>query len=196
MRKLSKRERILMILFFYILIVVIGIQWIVYPSLDKIKFLNNERSDLQLQWDEIKSYSETKEYLSSQIVELTKKTEELDKQLPSVQSSHLYWESINKSAKQSGVKIVQIQEDIPDNKTAKRLVHLSFTGGFSQTLAFIKALNTMPYINAISEGAFQRGEQLTTSLIIYISAKQTTNVSQVTDKPVNPKDVLTRDPFK
>ena len=66
---------------------VIGIEFIVTPSLDKITALKSERADLQLQWDEIQSYKGTEDLLNSQIKELKSKTIKLSQQLPPAQSS-------------------------------------------------------------------------------------------------------------
>lgn len=196
-RKLSKREQILLILFFSILIVVIGIEFLVTPSLDKITVLKSERADLQLQWDEIQSYKGTEDIMNSQIKELKLKTIELSQQLPPVYSSHLYWEFLNNNAERAGVNIVQIQEDEPDNKTNNRLIHLSFTGDFSETVTFIESINSMPYIHAISEGAFQSGDKLIiTTLSIYISAFQGANTDQQLEKQDEQKAMPNRNPFE
>lgn len=195
MRRLSKREQKLLIIFFFILIAVIGIEFIVTPSLDKITALKNERADLQLQWDEIQSYRGTENLLKNRIKELNQKNRGLSQQLLPAQSSHQYWEFINKNAEQLGVNIVQIQEDNPDFKTNNRLIHLSFTGGFSETVTFIEAINTMPYIHAISEGAIQSGDGLiSTTLSIYISAYRSSNADL--EKQSEIKELSKRNPFE
>lgn len=196
-RKLSKREQGLLIIFFFILMAVIGIEFIVTPSLDKITVLKSERADLQLQWDEIQSYRGTEDILNSRVKELKSKNMGLSQQLLPAQSSHQYWEFINKNAEQSGVNIVQIQEDNPEYKTNSRLIHLSFTGDFSETVTFIEAINSMPYIHAISEGAFQSGDELiSTTLTLYISAFQGANGDQIIEKQSEPKELSKRNPFE
>lgn len=176
MRKLSKRERMLASVFFFILLIAIGIEFLVYPSLDKINRLKSERADLQLQRDQIEYFVGTEAEVMNQIKELKEQTNQLSKQLPSVQSSHLYWEWIEQQAEKSGVKIVQMQEEPPNLKNNDRLIHLSITGDFSNTVAFIEAMNRMPYIYALSEATFQSGDQLTsTTLTLYISAYQGAN---------------------
>lgn len=176
---------------------VIGIEFIVTPSLDKITALKSEKADLQLQWEEIQSYKGTEDLLNSQIEELKSKSNKLSQLLLPAQSSHLYWEFINKNAEQAGVTIVQIQEDEPDYKTNNRLIHLSINGDFSETVTFIEAINSMPYIHAISEGAFQSGEALiSTTLTIYISAYQGANTDQKYNKQSEQKELSNRNPFE
>ena len=55
----------------------------------------------------------------------------------------------------------------------------------------------MPYIHAISEGAFQSGDTLiTTTLTIYISAYQGANADQKFNKQSEQKELSNRNPFE
>lgn len=173
MKKLNKRERILLSVFLAVLLISFGVQFVLFPSLDKIKELINERAELQMKWNTIESLEGTEESLKMQTDKLKTENQEIGQQLPAAQASHLYWEFINKSVEQTGVELVQLQEEEPNYEENSRLIHLQLTGSVSQILSFIETMENMPYINAITEASIQETNQLVTAVLtINTSARQ------------------------
>lgn len=59
-RKLSKREQGMLIFFGLFLVVILALEFIVFQSIDRINALEAEKSELQSEWDSIKSCQERK----------------------------------------------------------------------------------------------------------------------------------------
>lgn len=170
MGKLTKRERNLITIFVLLLLIVIALEWVMFPSMEKINGLKKQREDLQRQWEEIEAYLGTEEALAERSTHLSEKISELGKKLPTNQSSHLYWEYIQTSAEKHGVKIIRMQEDSVEGGANKRLIHFQANGKQGETIDFITHLQNMPYVHAINEMSIQRQDEgIIANMSLYIS---------------------------
>lgn len=197
MRKLNKREKIMLGVFLIFLVAALGTEYLLFPSLDKITMLKSERAELQQQWAEINFYVGSEEDIKGRIEKLTKETKAITEQLPSAESTHLYWEYINDSAKQSGVTVNQIQEDDMDKETNHHPISVVITGTFSEVTGFLEKLDSMPYLHATSEVSFQSSEQgVTATLTLFISDYQGGSTIQKGEEESEQKGQQVRNPFE
>lgn len=165
MRKLNKREMVLLSIFIiFILVALIVNSWL--PSyLDNRNKLVLEREQLQSQWEEISQYINREAEIRNSISQLNEENDKFRQMVPDGNSSHKYWETILKRAKESSVEVIAIQEGekVAEEKTMNTTV--SIQGSFEGTMDFIENMNSLPYLYALKEGRLtevEGGKFLTT----------------------------------
>lgn len=166
MRKLSKRELVLLSIFIiFILVALIVNSWL--PSyLDNRNKLVLEREQLQSQWEEISQYINKEAEIRNSISRLDEENKKFRQMVPDGNSSHKYWETILKRAKESSVEVIAIQEGekVAEEKTMNTTI--SIQGSFEGTMDFIDNMNSLPYLYAVKEGRLTEieGENFLTTL--------------------------------
>lgn len=165
MRKLNKREMVLLSIFIiFILVALIVNSWL--PSyLDNRNKLVLEREQLQSQWEEISQYINREAEIRNSISQLNEENDKFRQMVPDGNSSHKYWETILKRAKESSVEVIAIQEGekVAEEKTMNTTI--SIQGSFEGTMDFIDNMNSLPYLYALKEGRLtevEGGKFLTT----------------------------------
>jgi Tfp pilus assembly protein PilO len=108
-RKLTKRETTLLIVFLLMIAIVVVEYWLV-PALKSRQELKARRLQLTQQWEDIAFYLGREDEMKKRIGTLQAERDKLQRKLPAHQYSYLYWETILETAKESGVTISQIQE--------------------------------------------------------------------------------------
>lgn len=166
MRKLNKREMVLLSIFIiFILVAMIVNSWL--PSyLDNRDKLVLEREQLQSQWEEISQYINKEAEIQNSISLLDQENNKFRQMVPDGNSSHKYWETILKRAKESNVEVIAVQEGekVGEEKTMNTSV--SIQGSYDATMNFINNLNSLPYLYAVKEGRLTEveGEKFLTTL--------------------------------
>ncbi|MGO4890570.1 hypothetical protein ACJ2A9_22730 [Anaerobacillus sp. MEB173] len=194
MKKLTKREKTLLAIFCIFLFIVVGINYWLLPTLDKIDNYKLERADLIMEWENIEFYVGREEEIESNISELEGEIEELLQQLPPKQQSHLYWEQLLNLASEAVVSVELLQEANIDS--AMMSVEIRVDGTYPALKTYIGLLETMPYMLSVLQGSFHlEGDHVVASLALQYSnhsilSRERTDVDQiVSNSSRNPFEV-------
>ncbi len=165
MRKLNKRETVLLTIFIiFVLIALIVNSWL--PSyLDNRNKLVIEREQLQSQWEEISKYINKETEIRNSISRLSEENNKFREMIPDGNSSHKYWDTILKRAKESNVEVIVMQEGEKVSEENTMNTSLSIQGSFEATMDFIERMNSLPYLYAVKDGRLtevEGGEFITT----------------------------------
>lgn len=153
MRKLNKREMVLLSIFIGLLLITLFVNSWLTPYLNKRDELLLERENLQMQWEKISIYKDKETEIQKSIVRLEEEAKQMKEMVPNQHSSHKYWDSILQKAKASNVEVLTIQEGEIGSEAKTMTASLSIQGTFDATLKFIDNLKAMPYLYAVKEGS-------------------------------------------
>lgn len=121
--------------------------------------------------------SGTENALKQRIETLEEENELLNAQLPDQDSSHLYWEYIQKQALENNIELIQLHEGSTDELNNTMEIQLIIAGEPENVFHFIKSINDMPYINAISDSVIERIDgNLQSHLLIYAAQRDRSGV--------------------
>jgi len=155
MRRLNKRERILIISFFIVFLFYVVSNYFIQPVMQNIEMLETELAQLKAEWDEMKTWVGQETKLKDKISTLENEVnQEMEKVAP-VNQSALYWNVFNKIAGETGSMIIRMDEgkDIPAAGKI-RVFTLGISGSESNVQAFINRMNSMNYVTAVQKGTF------------------------------------------
>lgn len=175
MQKLSKREVVLLAIFFFLLLLYAGVRYIYEPLSLQIRELTVERELLAEKWQEIEGWTEREAQLSEQTGKLKEELKQYERAFLINGQTSTFWHSIHQTAQQSGIKIVRIQEG-EDKRAAGRegpfLIEIE--GGYSSVQQFLRILGKLPYQFAVSHGEFtMQGSAVHTTITLQWGGKNT-----------------------
>lgn len=156
LRKLTKREIVLLSIFSVILFVTLFVNGWLSPYLNKRDKLMAERELLRGQWEEIQRYQGQEQELRQSIIKLEHDISVNNAKIPTMNTSHLYWEGVLQKAKGANVKVVLLQEGEWHQDGKVMTSSLSVTGSQEAIIQFLKNIKGLPYFYAINEGSLTK----------------------------------------
>lgn len=157
-RKLNKRELVLLSIFIGLLLfALLKSAWLT-PYLNKREELLLEREKLEKQWEEIKIYKGKEAVIRKSLSRLEQERNEFNQTILVQQSAHKYWESILKHANYADVEILTMQEGDFEADTQAMTATVNVQGNFAAILKFIDSMKKIPYVLAVKEGSITEVE--------------------------------------
>ncbi len=150
MRKLSRRESILIILLIILSAVYLVSQYWYLPLLSEIKHLEIKREDLAQQWNRMQQSLSQKETLQQRNTLLDREIRELQEQMIPAHASFVLWEEIRELAEQSEVELTLLQEGSSANQ--QFAVQFQVRGENGAVLTFINNMRNFPHVSVVTEG--------------------------------------------
>ncbi|MBO8171968.1 MAG: hypothetical protein H0Z33_08760 [Bacillaceae bacterium] len=175
MRRLTRRESVLITVLFILAAVYIITQYWYYPLLSEIKRLKAEKHQLLGKWETIQPSLGQEENIKQANHGLEHDINKLQDRLIPENASYLFWKEVRKLAEQSDANLTFVQEGNDERNSQSgspvfKHVQLQVNGTFASIEGFMNTLKRMPWVYAVTEGKWSRqgeGEIIATfSLIV------------------------------
>lgn len=157
-RKLNKRELILLFIFIGLLLFALLKNAWLTPYFANREELLLEREKLQQQWEEIEIYKGKEAVIRNSLSRLEQERNEFRQIILAQQSSHKYWESILQQANDADVEILTMQEGEFETENRAMTTAVNVQGNFAAILKFIDSVKKIPYVLAVKEGSITEVE--------------------------------------
>lgn len=172
MRELTRREKWLMNLLFLVVAIIVVLQYMLFPAMDRAEALKEKKETLQTNWENIEPYMDQKTQLKERIDALQAETTELKSHIPAY-VTHAYLDQLHKISQNTGVTLQQVREKRTDEEGERLIIALWMNGSREGILSFIDQLSDIPCVHAITEARFERLEDhYALSIQLYIGLSE------------------------
>lgn len=170
-KKLSARERQLLVLFLLLLFGVVFVEFFLIPSVQSIISLKAERNELQQQWVEVEYVQNHEEELRNEIGKLERNAQNLQQRIPEAAYSSLVLQCLLETAANTDIHITMLQEEAHEAAENVQQLFLQLNGAYENINAFIEELSEMPYDYALTNVQLHIHDpaNTTANLTFYIS---------------------------
>jgi Tfp pilus assembly protein PilO len=153
-RKLTKRETVLIFSLLMIMAIYAGFEYWYAPMAAQVKTLKAEKEQLAAEWEKVRSYAAQKD-IKKEIDRLNAEIAAVKERMLAENQSGIYWKKVLEKTASAKVTAALISEQ--ETETGK-LLHFRVRGGHQAIYQFLQELEQIPYVHAVTEGDIRAGD--------------------------------------